>query len=410
MDPLDQRPPHDRDAERAIIGAVLTAPKLFASIELQPADFYLPAHELIWESLAELHRHGQPADAISLGDYLWNKGLGQRTGGRPYLHDCVATVPFSSFPANYAQIVADHALSRRLLDALATAGSIAQGGDDPDRKLELIEKLIGGVQNRRESDDLADLMSLDEFVDRDLGDEEWVIPGLLAREERLIVTGSEGLGKSTLIRQFAASVAGGMNPVTSQIIPRQKVLYVDVENPERIMQRKMDDIRRVVRGHQANPGESLWINRRPGGLNLCEAVDRRWLSRRMDAVQPDLLVIGPLYKLTQGASFKTDEEKASATTAVLDEFRNRYGCALMMEAHSPKATEGGRRLLEPIGSSLWMRWPEFGIGLGKADHPAAKERRMVDVVHWRGPRDERRWPLRLEAGGMDALPWVECVL
>jgi replicative DNA helicase len=62
------------------------------------------------------------------------------------------------------------------------------------------------------------------------------------------------------------------------------------------------------------------------------------------------------------------------------------------------------RPTRPIGSSLWMRWPEFGIGI----RPTSEETRLrtVDVESWRGPRAQRPWPRRMEEGA-DGWPWME---
>ncbi|MFH8729000.1 hypothetical protein [Streptomyces termitum] len=75
------------------------------------------------------------------------------------------------------------------------------------------------------------------------------------------------------------------------------------------------------------------------------------------------------------------------------------GAAMLIEAHFPHAAPGvKRRDLRPIGSSLWLRWPEFGFGLSPADEMGAKELRLMDWVPWRGARTERAWPERFMAG------------
>jgi len=62
---------------------------------------------------------------------------------------------------------------------------------------------------------------------------------------------------------------------------------------------------------------------------------------------------------------------------------------LVMETHAPHGGNFGRDL-RPFGSSVWLRWPEFGIGLRKEDD----DRYLVE--HWRGPRDKRTWPTALQ--------------
>ena len=55
------------------------------------------------------------------------------------------------------------------------------------------------------------------------------------------------------------------------------------------------------------------------------------------------------------------------------------------------------RPLRPTGSSLWLRWPEFGYGLRRAKTDDAEEFHRVEVVAWRGARGERNWPGELMA-------------
>ena len=63
----------------------------------------------------------------------------------------------------------------------------------------------------------------------------------------------------------------------------------------------------------------------------------------------------------------------------------------------------GSRNVRPAGTSLWLRWPEFGYGL-RAGSDYDPRTRAVQFVPWRGDRSERDWPKSLRAGG--SWPWV----
>jgi len=405
---LFEEQPYSLQAEQAVIGGVLANPQLAGRIELPAADFYQPIHETIWRTISDLAGAGKPTDPVSVLDALTTAGLAARIGGAPYLHDCLQTATLSAgLLSDHVEIVRNHATVRRTLEALDEARRVVRsaGSTDPEQILERVERLIGAVPSR-DSGDYDSLMTLDEFLDRDLGPVEWVIPGLLAKRERLIVTAGEGVGKSTLMRQFALCAAAGMHPLTGRSFPAVKTLVIDCENEERIMQEELDLLRSAIRAHGNNPGHRLMIDRREEGLDLADPADRRWLSRRVEAMNPDLLVIGPAYKLYVGGSKDRDEDLARSVTSYLDKLRSRHGFALILEHHSAKGHGGGKRTIEPFGSSLWMRWPEFGIGLSHAEHPAGKDLRLVDVTHWRGQRARGRvWPFRLQAG--EGLPWVE---
>ena len=143
---------------------------------------------------------------------------------------------------------------------------------------------------------------------------------------------------------------------------------------------------------------------RSEGVDLSREEEQLWLLERVTAHKPDLLVIGPLYKLH---ALDINEELAARTiVGVLDQARALQDCALIVEAHAPHGTEGARAL-RPVGSSLFMRWPEFGYGIkrgGECPQHARPDKHSVKVAAWRGPREEREWPRQL-AWGTERFEW-----
>ena len=63
----------------------------------------------------------------------------------------------------------------------------------------------------------------------------------------------------------------------------------------------------------------------------------------------------------------------------------------------------GIREMRPFGSTIWQRWPEFGVALTPK---SPKDRSELEWGHWRGPRDVRLWPNRIQRG--QQWPW-SCV-
>jgi replicative DNA helicase len=127
-----------------------------------------------------------------------------------------------------------------------------------------------------------------------------------------------------------------------------------------------------------------------------------WLERWVTACTPAVLVIGPLYKLHREDI--NGETAARALTVELDSLRARHNVAIITEAHAGHAKgDDGKRLMRPRGSSLFLGWPEFGIGLRRSsDDPNG----TADVVAWRGHRDDgRMWPDRLFKGRPGLIPW-----
>jgi replicative DNA helicase len=116
--PPDQNPPNNLEAEEAVLGAVLAAGRLLVDVAavLEEADFYRPAHRAIWRAILRLTDRGQPTDPVTvLGELHDSRELAD-VGGGPFLHTLIEAVPTVANAGHYAQLVADTAHRRRVID------------------------------------------------------------------------------------------------------------------------------------------------------------------------------------------------------------------------------------------------------------------------------------------------------
>lgn len=395
----NRKPPFNEQVERAILGAALLSDEACSVLatQLEPEDFYLPRHQTIVTHLHKLHKAGIKPEVRILADEISRSGEVGMVDPN-YLSSLVADAgPFSTAP-HYAGVIIDYAARRRLIGATQEILERAyEGNSSLDEILELGRKQYGSI-------DLPVLggrpdLNVREFLNTGTDEYDWLVPGLLEKTDRLIITGSEGRGKSTLLRAMAVCTAAGLHPFKFTPEEPLKVLIVDVENNERQVRRKLRpliDRADHVTGASFND-DNLRICVRLDGLDLMQRVDVRWLFERIEANRPDILMIGPMYKLHAGDPI--DEGPARVVSRVLDVIRAKYGCAVIMEAHSPYTQSDGKRIGRPYGASLWSRWPEFGLCL--APDQANPEEVMLDP--WRGGRDEREWPAVLRRGKM--WPW-----
>jgi hypothetical protein len=380
---------YDLGAEQSLLGSVLRAPATAG-----PALLSIPEVD----------------PQLVLVDLMARRGFGADTG--PYLLTLLDRAWTPANSAFYAERVL-HCAARRNIAGAATRirqrleQSWINGGDEPIRSFtaELraacddAEQADAGIDGDEPSLSLADLLNT-----RD--EHDWLVPGLLERGERIIITGSEGLGKSFVISQFAACLAAGMHPFTATRLGsggnELQVLVVDCENGLSQSRRRFRQIvQRLEGGGDEGWRKNLRIELRPNGLNLLGS-DAAWLERKVATNTPDLLVVGPLYRLHYANM--NDELAARELVAVLDGIRTRHGCALLSEAHPGHAEDqAGERRMRPAGSSLFMRWPEFGFGLRRAKGADGEHPSLVDVVAWRGSREQRQWPRQLKYGRL--LPW-----
>lgn len=404
---LERVPPQDIAAEQCVLGACMMSRAVCAEIldVVEPRAFYRPAHEMIFNAITHMFVTGQPIDQITLAKYLADAGDLERIGGSAYLYQLVHAVPTAANGEYYAAIVQDRALRRGLVELGNRVTQMGYGTEG--ETTELVERAVAMSRDLRDRGmasedlptlDLHDFLAVSHKYD-------WLVPGLLERGDRLILTASEGGGKSTLMRQMAICCAAGLDPFTQKPIDPVRVLILDCENGEAATRRALEPLAQTATrwNHPVARGQ-LSIECQPAGVDLTRPADRAWMMRRVEKLKPEMLIIGPVYRLHAGNP--NDEELARKVTVVIDEARATAGCAVLMEAHAPHHNGFSKhRDLRPAGSSLWKRWPEFGYGLRPVDDEvSAVEDRARAVVPWRGARDERNWPTYLKQGA--DWPWT----
>lgn len=296
-----------------------------------------------------------------------------------------------------ATIHIDH-VRRTGLAALAWATpALNDRTTDPLTTLTALRRDVDTVIDSNTHDDGDGVMTLGEALASD-ATYDWLIPGLLERQDRLVITGSEGSGKTMLIRQIAISAAAGLHPLDHTQAEPRRVLVIDAENTYRQWKRTSQVVAaQIAQMGRRDPRPHLHLTCR-GRIDITNPVDEAHIHRLIDQYKPDILAIGPLYKLVPHAI--TNDDHAAPVITALDALRDR-GLTLLIEAHAGHATNlQGDRDMRPRGSSALLGWPEFGFGI----RPVAEDPDMSAVVRWRGDRDQRAWPKHIRRGGL--LPWT----
>ncbi|HEY5158616.1 MAG TPA: DnaB-like helicase N-terminal domain-containing protein, partial [Anaerolineales bacterium] len=99
--------PHNREAEEAVVGAVLINPEAYLDLAqfLQPDDFYIVRHRWIWEAFARLHEKRVPLDFLTISEELESAGQLAEIGGPAYLTALLNQVPTSLHAEAYGHMV-----------------------------------------------------------------------------------------------------------------------------------------------------------------------------------------------------------------------------------------------------------------------------------------------------------------
>lgn len=401
---VNRVPPHSISDEEALLGAMLNySDAVAAALDIvDPSSFYQPSHALVWDAVATLYLRGERHDETAVASLLGRRHQLDTVGGTQALRNLSTRTTGPSSAPRHARIIEELATCRRLI---AAAAEIA------DRAYAAPEDIGGLIDSARQSlaaIDLpgsgppADLYQVGQFLK--MGDEpdslrraEWVIPGVVRRGWRVVVVASEGIGKSVALRMLATGAATGVHPFTTGRMEPVTSLIVDVENPPDVIRSTLTKAHDYGVSRLGTDGQG-WIWNRINGLNLRTRTGRNTLDAILRHVRPDLVCMGPLYKLFRTSSRESDELAAGEVQAVLDDFRERYQFALVLEHHAPKAV-AGRRDLVPFGSSLWQRWPEMGVTMSPhKDEPAGKRPRRLVLRRYRGDRVDNAWPDELHWG------------
>lgn len=379
--------------------------------------FWSGKHKLLAGVLAAMHRNTQHVDLVAVFGQVTARGLVTKLDG-PYLHTVASGPGDHSGVAWYADRIRELAGRRQLKDAALRLGQRLDSGwirgDDLDVRSAIAEfrTACDETEATARPEALPKPQPLEEFLNGPM-EFDWIVPGLLERGERIVVTGIEGAGKSVLLSQLVSCMAGSLHPFSGAILGSGdrgiRATAIDCENSavqsRRRYKRAVSQVNALRFGTGFSPvnwKEQVSVDIRPEGIDLLKARDVAWLEHAISSTSPDLLAIGPLYKLFNADP--SDETSAREVVSILDGLRARHGFALLIEAHAGKSEDGhGDRRMGPIGSSLWLRWPEYGFGMRRAK--AAQQRRpeLVDIVSWRGSREERQWPEQLRHGSR--LPW-----
>ncbi|MEV8436249.1 replicative DNA helicase [Actinosynnema sp. NPDC051121] len=162
---FERQPPQDLAAEQSVLGGMLLSKDAIADVVevLAPNDFYRPAHQAVYDCILDLYGRGEPADPITVSAELERRGELLRVGGAPYLHTLIATVPTAANASYYAEIVAEKAVLRRLVEAgtrIVQLGYNGAEGADVDEVVDRAQAAIYEVTERRTTEDYVVLEEL----------------------------------------------------------------------------------------------------------------------------------------------------------------------------------------------------------------------------------------------------------
>ncbi len=144
--------PSSRDAEEALIGAVLINQEIYFSVSqfLKAEDFFLERNRWIWEAFFHLSESRQPLDLVTVTETLTSRGQIDEVGGQAYLISLINRAPNAYHAESYGRIIEQTAIRRRMLEAANEVARLAYQQDQSiDTVIEEAEKAIFNISDRR---------------------------------------------------------------------------------------------------------------------------------------------------------------------------------------------------------------------------------------------------------------------
>ncbi len=239
--------PQNLEAEASLLGSLIIDSEAIVKIadQIKASDFYDKKHERIYEAIDYLYEHHKPVDVLTLADQLKNTGYLDSIGGPSYLSELTNFVPTAAHVEQYAEIVSQKALRRRLISASQEITGLSY--DESKQLTELIEAAetkLFNVSQDHVGQDVSSLESLltDSF-DRldDLHKDKHKLRGVptgfkdldnilagFQQSDLIILAARPSMGKSALALNFAHNIALKTNePVLIFSLEMSKEQLVD---------------------------------------------------------------------------------------------------------------------------------------------------------------------------------------
>lgn len=221
----DRLPPQNIDAEEAILGGILLDPEALGRVLelLRPEAFYISAHQEIYRAAIALQAQGRPTDLMSVTSWLHDHEKLEKVGGQARLAELVDRTISAVNIDQYAQLVTEKYLRRKLIQVGTEVAQLAYETNAPLEKiLDQSEQKIFNITQARPQQSLvatSDILTttFSDIESRSLG---LVLPGIscgfydldamtqgFQRSDLIIAAGRPSMGKTSFVLNIARNIA-----------------------------------------------------------------------------------------------------------------------------------------------------------------------------------------------------------
>ena len=362
---MERIPPHNEEAERSALGAVMLNKEVLLDVteEVKPEDFYNESHREIFDAIMNLYRENTAVDMLTVCEELNRRKTLDMVGGRAYIATLTAEVPSTANAGEYAKIVSEKAMLRRLITAAEDI--TIKGYDDKMAAEELLDYAEGDIfriAQKRQRNDYAKiqdvLMKNLRIIDQAVQNKGQVI-GLptgfeqldektsgLQPSDLIIVAARPGMGKTAFalnIAQQSAVKAGASVLIFSlemsqeQLGQRLIAMQARVES-EKLKKGTLDlkDWDRINFALNELNNTKIVIDDTPG-ISIMEMRNK---CRRLKAEQGlDLIVVDYLQLMTFDGRADSRQQEISALSRHLKLLAREMNCPVIVLSQLSRAPE-----------------------------------------------------------------------
>jgi len=378
--------PHNDAAERILLGTILRHPETLteaAEIVTSPRAFYDPKHSAIWAAIGSARDAGAVPDLVTVATILRDREQGDLVALASALEDEAG--PAGNVGWYARKIVAEwrkRDAAKELQGALTEA---LNGGSTTE--LAALVSLIG--------DALADpigqrelrTVSPGDVLGRDPEPIAWLAEGWIARGDSCILAGEWGTGKSIAAMDLALSLATGAPWLGAVRCASCPVLYVDEENNDRNIRRRMRQLMlgRGIDAERADGLPILYLSR--NGVRLDEPEWMTATHRLIDRLGAQVLILDSLVRFS-GSDENSNSEVSRFFDKSIKPLMIRHDLAVVMLDHMRKPASNPKHDSDP-GHRV----------RGASDKPGFVD----ELIVLEGDRAGRTRTLRHEKGRSDHL-------
>ena len=341
--PTNDRLPHDPEAERAVLGAVLLDPgaRLHIIDKVRDEEFYLESHRIIFKACLDLHEKGEATDLVTVRNQLAERGHLEQVGGASYLSSLVDSLPDVANVIHYAEIVHDKSVKRRLMAAaqrILTTCSLDHG--EAQEAVESAQKDVFKIAEDTLSGGLVHVRAI---TDREIAnidasrESHSTLTGLdtgfirlnemtsgLQRKDLVILAARPSMGKTSLGINVCAHAAlrnGKKVAVFSLEMAAEQLVRRLLSAEARVDQKRISggylakaDWPKLEMTSQTLREADLWIDDTPGITALELSAKARRLKQEHGL---DLVMVDYMQLMSGGARFSSRNEEVSAISRSL---------------------------------------------------------------------------------------------